>query len=109
MPISTSSSPSSKVGDPAAGTVQEVRASPIDRTLALTSRARSATEARSAPSSALAPTIFSISTVPPTPRRPWVYSESLTATSSAMTTASTSIPSALASSAASSKFMMSPV
>ena len=72
MPISTSSSPSSKVGEPAAGTVQEVRARPIERTLALTSRARSATDWRSPPSSALAPTIFSISTVPPTPRRPWV-------------------------------------
>jgi hypothetical protein len=72
IPISASSSPSSKVGDPAAGTVQEVSASPMDRTLALTSRARSATDARSARSSALAPTIFSISTVPPTPRRPWV-------------------------------------
>ena len=72
MPISTSSSGRSNVGDPAAGTVQEVRASPIERTLALTSRARSATDWRSAPSSALAPTIFSSSTVPPTPRRPWV-------------------------------------
>ncbi len=108
MPISTSSSPSSKVGDPAAGTVQEVSASPIERTLRLTSRHSSATAARSAPSSALAPTIFSASTVPPTPRRPCVYSESLTATSSSMTTLSTWVPASRPRSAAISKFMMSP-
>src|SRR6266511_1351395 len=49
MPISTSSSPRSKVGVPAAGTVQEVSASPIERTPAITLRARSVTLARSAP------------------------------------------------------------
>jgi hypothetical protein len=72
MPISTSSSPRSKVGVPAAGTMQEVSASPIERTLAITSRDSSVTALRSAPSSALAPASFSSSTVPPTPRRPWV-------------------------------------
>src|SRR4029450_9340437 len=56
MPISTSSSPSSKVGDPAAGTVQEVRASPIERTLALTSLARSATDWRAGPAAGWART-----------------------------------------------------
>ncbi len=109
MPISISSSPMSNVGLPAAGTVHEVSAMPMDRTLSCTLWHRALTVARSAPASAAAPTIFSARTVPPTPRRPAVYSESWTATSSAMTTASTSIPSAWAISAAISKFMMSPV
>ena len=91
------------------GTVQLVRAMPIERTLSWTFWQSAVTVARSAPASAAAPTIFSASTVPPTPRRPAVYRESFTATSSAMTTAVTSCPSARAISAAISKFMMSPV
>ena len=43
-----------------------------------------ATEATSSPRSAAAPAIFSASTVAPTPRRPAVYSESCTATSSSI-------------------------
>ena len=72
MPISISSSPSSKVGLPAAGTVQLVSAMPIERTLSWTFWHSAVTVARSAPASAAAPTIFSASTVPPTPRRPAV-------------------------------------
>ena len=53
--------------------------------------------------------IFSASTVAPTPRRPAVYSESWTATSSSISTCSTAISSSAASSAASLKFMTSPV
>ena len=72
MPISISSSPSSKVGLPACGTVQLVRAMPIERTLSWTFWQSAVTVARSAPASAAAPTIFSARTVPPTPRRPAV-------------------------------------
>src|SRR6202040_3595169 len=64
---------------------------------------------RRAPSSASAPAIFSTNTVAPVPRRPAVYSESCTATSSLITTGTTSIPSSPASSAAIWKFSTSPV
>src|SRR6266542_3979428 len=57
---------------PADGTVHEVSARPIERTLSITCLARSVTLSRLAPSSALAPASFSSSTVPPTPRLPWV-------------------------------------
>ena len=82
---------------------------PIDRAFAFTSRQRSATSLSGRRCSAAAPAIFSISTVAPTPRRPAVYSESCTATSSSTTTDSTSVPSLRQSSAAISKFMTSPV
>ncbi len=72
MPISISFSGRSKVGWPAAGTAHEVSAMPMLRPLALTLRATSATSARLRPCSAAAPTIFSSSTVTPTPRRPAV-------------------------------------
>ncbi|GBC87763.1 hypothetical protein HRbin12_01781 [bacterium HR12] len=72
MPISISSSPSSKVGLPACGTVQEVRAMPIERPFSFTRRAICATSASGRRSSAAAPAIFSMSTVVPTPRRPAV-------------------------------------
>ena len=72
IPISISSSPSSNVGLPAAGTVQEVSAMPIVRAFAFTSRQMSATSFRGRFSSAAAPAIFSNSTVAPTPRRPAV-------------------------------------
>src|SRR5260221_578991 len=52
MPISISSSPSSKVGLPAAGTVQDVSAMPMLRPLALTLRQRSATRWSGAPAAA---------------------------------------------------------
>ncbi len=67
MPISISVSASSKVGLPAAGTVQDVRAMPMLRPSPLTLRPMAATDARSAPSSAAAPQIFSTRTVTPTP------------------------------------------
>ncbi len=72
MPISISSSGRSKVGVPAAGTMHEVRAMPMERALALTLTAVAVTSASDAPASALAPAIFSTRTVPPTPRRPAV-------------------------------------
>ncbi len=82
---------------------------PIERPSPLTFPAIRAHSPRLAPPSAAAPTIFSSSTVVPTPRRPAVYRLSLTATSSLTTTAVTSLPSAWANSAAISKFIMSPV
>ena len=72
MPSSISFSASSKVGWPAAGTVQEVSAIPMLRPLSFTRLARSATSVSERPSSAAAPAIFSSSTVTPTPRRPAV-------------------------------------
>ena len=72
MPISISSSPSSNVGLPAAGTVHDVRAIPIVRPFAFTSRQMSATSFSGRPSSAAAPAIFSSRTVVPTPRLPAV-------------------------------------
>ena len=109
MPSSNSSSPRSKVGLPAAGTAQLVRAMPMLRTWALTFSQTALTSSRGAPSSARAPTIFSMSTVPPTPRRPAVYRESCTATSSFTTTWATGMPSAASMSAAIWKFITSPV
>ena len=72
IPISISPSPMSNVGRPAAGTVQLVRAIPIERTLSCTLWQTARQASRSAPASAAAPVIFSASTVPPTPRRPAV-------------------------------------
>jgi hypothetical protein len=72
IPISISSSPSSKVGEPAAGTVHEVSAMPMLRPFAFTFRQSSATSPSDLPSSAAAPQTFSASTVVPTPRRPAV-------------------------------------
>src|SRR6218665_3847772 len=72
IPTPSSISPSgrSKVGLPAAGTVQDVRAIPIDRPDSLIRRASAAICARSCPASAAAPTIFSSRTVTPTTRGP---------------------------------------
>ena len=72
MPTSTSSSPSSNVGVPAAGTTHDVRARPIERPWALTLTAVAVTSASDPPASAWAPAIFSSRTVTPTPRRPAV-------------------------------------
>jgi hypothetical protein len=72
IPISISSSPRSKVGFPAAGTMHEVNAMPMLRALAFTLRQRSATSESDRFSSAAAPQIFSARTVAPTPRRPAV-------------------------------------
>ena len=85
MPISISSSPSSKVGLPAAGTVHEVSAMPMLRPLAFTLRQRSATSASDRPclgrgtGRSSRPARSS-----PTPRRPAVYRLSCTATSSSI-------------------------
>ena len=86
-----------------------VSAMPIDRPWALTRRPSSATSCRLRRSSAAPPQIFSTSTVTPTPRRPAVYSESSTATSSLVRIVSTSMSSPLPISAAISKFITSPV
>ena len=72
IPISISSSPSSKVGFPAAGTVHDVSAIPMERALSFTFRQTSTTSFNGRRCSAAAPAIFSISTVAPTPRRPAV-------------------------------------
>ena len=95
---------------PAAGTVHEVRATPMLRPFAFTVRAMSATWSSERSCSAAAPAIFSSRTVTPTPRRPAVQVLSCTATSSSVTTETTRAPvSAAASSAAISKFITSPV
>ena len=91
-------------GDDAA----DVRARPIERPRSLTFAAIAATSASDPPASAWAPAIFSTRTVTPTPRRPAVYSESWTATSSFVTTDWTSISPAT-SSAAIWKLRTSPV
>ena len=80
-----------------------------ERARSLTRRATPATAATSSPRSDAAPASFSARTVAPTPRRPAVYSESCTATSSSTSTDSTRMPSSAASSAASLKFITSPV
>ena len=72
IPISTSFSPSSKLGSPEPGVTQGVSAIPIERPFALTRRPSSATSASARPSSAAPPQIFSIRTVTPTPRLPAV-------------------------------------
>ena len=74
------------VGLPAAGTVQLVSATPIERVRALTSTPSSAHVFRSMPFSAAAPTIFSTTSVPATPRRPALWVDFSTATSSLVTT-----------------------
>ena len=95
MPISTSSSASSKLGLPEAGVMHGVSAMPIERPFALTLPAELGHLLEERPSSAAPPQIFSTSTVTPTPRRPAVYSESWTATSSLVSTVSTSMSSRL--------------
>ena len=97
------------MGRPAWGTVHGVSAMPIERTDSFARVASASTCASVPPSSASAPISFSISTVPPTPRRPAVWRLSWTATSSSTTTDRTSMPSAAASSPAISKFITSPV
>jgi len=72
MPISISSSPSSKLGVPAPGVMHGVSAMPMLRTCPLTRWQSSVTSASDLPCAAAAPQIFSASTVPPTPRRPAV-------------------------------------
>jgi hypothetical protein len=72
MPTSISPSGSSKIGFPAAGGVQEERATPNERERSFTLRARAATSVSESPRSAAAPAIFSAKTVAPTPRRPAV-------------------------------------
>ena len=108
-PTSISFSGSAKVGLPTCGTVQEVSAMPMLRPWALTFLQRSRTCSSDWPASAAAPQIFSARMVVPTPRRPAVQVLSFTATSSSMTTLSTLSPSPRAMSAASSKFITSPV
>ena len=71
-PISISSAPIWKVGLPAAGTVHEVSATPIDAVALLTLSPSALSAARPSPRSAAAPTIFSTISVPATPRRPVV-------------------------------------
>ena len=72
MPISISSSPSSKLGSPEPGVTHGVSAMPMVRPWPLTFRHTSVTSASDLPSSAAAPQIFSAITVMPTPRRPAV-------------------------------------
>ena len=72
MPISISSSPSSKVGLPAAGVMQGVSAMPMRAAVGVDPAAQLGDLGQRLPSSAAAPQIFSASTVAPTPRRPAV-------------------------------------
>ena len=73
MPISISSSPRSKVGLPAAGTVQEVSAMPIERPLALTFSAEPLDLGQVGAALGRRADDLLGSTVTPTPRRPAVY------------------------------------
>ena len=95
----------SKVGRPAAGTVQLVKATPIDAVAAFTRSPSALHSASVAPCSAAAPTIFSTTSVPATPRRPVVWVEFSTATSSLTSTVAFSVSSI---SLAIWKFMPSP-
>jgi hypothetical protein len=90
---------------PAAGTVQLVSATPIERALALTRLASAVSGSSAMPFSAAAPAIFSTTSVPATPRRPVVQVESSTATSSLVMTLATWPPDI---SAPISKFITSP-
>ncbi len=83
-------------------------ATPKLRPRSITRCARSRTCASGAPSAARAPAIFSTTMVTPVPRR-GVSESAAMATSSSTTTASTSMPSSPANSAAIRKFRMSPV
>ena len=94
----------SKVGLPTAGTVQLVKATPIERVAAFTRVPRLTSAERFSPCSAAAPTIFSTIMVPATPRRPMLCVDFSTATSS-----SVKMVCALGHiSAASEKFITSP-
>jgi len=108
-PISISSSARVKMGLPLAGGVQPVRATPMVRVTSTTRLPRASRSSRLRPRSAAAPTAFMTKKLPATPRRPTVQVESLTATSSLMTTVRTSIPSASAISRPVSNDMVSPV
>src|SRR4029077_19008737 len=92
--LSISPSPSAKVGVPASGTVHDVRATPIDRVCAFTRCPSSWSATRLAPCSAAAPTIFSTTNVPATPRRPVDQVDASTATSSSITTFAVCLPTA---------------
>ena len=109
IPISTSSSASSKLGFPAAGTVQGAIAIPMERTFAITFSATAFTSAKLPPFSAHAPAHLCTKIVPAIPLLPVVHVLFSTATSSFTTTFSTSMPSSAAISAAISKFITSPV
>ena len=108
-PISISSSPSPNSGDPFAGGVQAVRATPMVRVTSFTFLPMRTTSVRSRPWAAAAPTALMTKKLPATPRRPMVYVESLTATSSSIVRISTLMPSASAISRPMSKAIRSPV
>ena len=108
-PISISSSPSSNSGEPLAGGVHEVSAMPIVRVTALTRLPSSTSASSSAPRSEAAPTALMTKKLPATPRRPTVYVESFTATSSSTTIVAILMSSASASSRPMSKLILSPV
>ena len=90
-PISISLGPISKVGTPASGTVQLLNATPIDAVQVLTRSPRCLQVDRSAPRSAAAPTIFSTTSVPATPRRPAVWPAASMDTSSLTSTEANSL------------------
>ena len=108
-PISISSSPSSNSGEPFAGGVHEVSAMPIVRVTELTRLPRSTSSSSDAPFSDAAPTALITKKFPATPRRPTVYVESFTATSSSMMIVAILMSSASASSRPISNDMRSPV
>ena len=107
-PTSVSSTASSNVGLPAAGTVHGVKATPNDRVRSFTLPAELLQLREPHRLFSPAPTIFSTTSVPATPRLPVDQVELGTATSSFVTTVMIFRPSAAASSPAISKFMTSP-
>ncbi len=71
-PISISSSPISKSGEPFAGGVHEVSATPIERVTEFTRSPRATSSSSSAPFAEAAPSALITKKLPATPRRPTV-------------------------------------
>ena len=105
-PTSIASPPRSNSGEPLAGGVQAVSATPMERVTELTFSPMRATSSRSAPFSAAAPQAFMTKKFPATPRRPVVNVESCTDTSSSMSRVRALMSSASASSWAISKAIL---
>ena len=82
---------------------------PIVRVTLFTRLPSSTSASSSAPRSAAAPTALMTKKLPATPRRPTVYVESFTATSSSTTIVAILMSSASASSRPMSKLILSPV
>ncbi len=108
MPISISSSPSTKVGSPVWGMEPAARATPIERVASRAFSVMRTTSSSSVQVAAAAPAILMTKMSPAMPRRRCSSPFGADATSSQMSTVRTRMPSSAAISAAMSKFMRSP-